>query len=100
MTQRVLIVQHDHCSPPGAVAERFRERGYEETLFQIVTEADFENPGVEVEFPDVRGFDAIVVMGSYWSAWDDDLIGSWLRPEMEMLREADEAERLAAAANA
>ncbi|CAM3021455.1 MULTISPECIES: type 1 glutamine amidotransferase [Dermacoccus] len=91
MTQRVLIVQHDHCSPPGAVAERFRERGYEETLFQIVPEADFENPGVEVEFPDVRGFDAIVVMGSYWSAWDDDLIGSWLRPEMEMLREADEA---------
>ena len=88
MTRRVLIVQHDHCSPPGAVAERFRERGYEETLFQIVPEADFENPGVEVEFPDVRGFDAIVVMGSYWSAWDDDLIGSWLRPEMEMLREA------------
>ena len=91
MTKRVLIVQHDHCSPPGAVADRFRERGYEETLFQVVPEKDFENPGVDVEFPDVREFDALVVMGSYWSAWDDELIGSWVAPEMQLLRDADTA---------
>lgn len=91
MTKRVLIVQHDHCSPPGAVADRFRECGYEETLFQVVPEKDFENPGVDVEFPDVREFDALVVMGSYWSAWDDEMIGSWLAPEMQLLRDADTA---------
>lgn len=91
MTQRVLIIQHDHCSPPGAVGERLRERGYETTLFQIVPEAAFDEPGVEVEFPSVSEFDALVVMGSYWSAWDDDLIGSWLRPEMQVLRDADAA---------
>lgn len=91
MTKRVLIVQHDHCSPPGAVADRIRECGYEETLFQVVPEKDFENPGVDVEFPDVREFDALVVMGSYWSAWDDEMIGSWLAPEMQLLRDADTA---------
>ena len=48
-------------------------------------EKDFENPGVDVEFPDVREFDALVVMGSYWSAWDDEMIGSWLAPEMQLL---------------
>lgn len=91
MTQRVLIIQHDHVSPPGAVADRFRERGFGETLFQVVPEESFEAPGVDVEFPDPHGFDALVVMGSYWSAWDDDLIGSWLKPEMELLHQADAA---------
>ena len=91
MTERVLIVQHDHCSPPGAVAERLRERGYDASLFQVVPEEKFEAPGVDVEFPEVTQFDALVVMGSYWSAWDDELIGSWVVPEMQLLRDADAA---------
>lgn len=88
--KRVLVIQHDHCSPPGAVGERFDERGYDAQLFQIVDEAHFETPGVTVDFPNVDDFDALVVMGSYWSAWDDELIGSWLKPEMALLKKADE----------
>lgn len=87
---RALILQHDHVSPPGPVAERFAHRGYEIAEATIVSPEHFDNPNQPFDFPDPREFDALVVMGAPWGAWDDETIGNWLLPEMEWLREADE----------
>lgn len=88
--RRVLFVHHDHCTDPGAVAARFSDHGFTVTTLQVIPEEHFEAPGIEVSYPSAEEFDAIVVMGAFWSAYDDDLIGSWLAPEMDLLREADD----------
>lgn len=86
---RALFLQHDHVSPPGPVAERFAHRGYEVVEQVIVSPEHYDTPNQPFDFPDVREFDALVVMGAPWGAWDDEGIGNWLLPEMEWLREAD-----------
>jgi GMP synthase-like glutamine amidotransferase len=88
---QLLVIQHDHVSPLGPVAERFVDRGYDLTTHTIVERETFANPGVTTEFPDFSRFDAVVPMGAPWSAYDLDLIGSWVLPEIEQLRRADEA---------
>ncbi len=85
------MIQHDHVSPPGPVGERLALRGYDVELLQLIDEADFANPGVHVDLPPATAYDVIVPMGAIWSAYDEELIGSWLLPELEMLREADAA---------
>ena len=45
---------------------------------------------MDVSFPDPASFDVIVPMGAIWSAYDHERIGSWLRPELELLRNANE----------
>lgn len=86
---RVLILQHDHLSPPGPIAEHFAHHGYE-VVEQVVVPADrFGEPNVSFEFPDPTQFDVLVPMGAPWGAWDDERIGNWLAPEIEWLRTAD-----------
>lgn len=87
---RALILQHDHVSPPGPVAERFAHRGYEIVEKVVVAPENFHSPNQPFDFPDPRDFDALVVMGAPWGAWDDETIGNWLLPEMEWMREADD----------
>ncbi|MEO7352628.1 MAG: type 1 glutamine amidotransferase [Marmoricola sp.] len=88
---KLLVIQHDHTSPLGPIAERFVERGYDLTMHQVVSEASFLAPGVQTEFPDFTDYDAVVPMGAPWSTYDHELIGSWVLPEIEQLRRADEA---------
>jgi len=85
---RVLFIQHDHVSPPGLVGERFVDRGYDLTEFPVVPADRFLDPGVSVDWPDPAAFDAIVPMGAAWSVYDTALIGSWVEPELELLRRA------------
>ena len=59
-------------------------------MHPVVPESSFLAPGVETDFPDFTRFDAVVPMGAPWSAYDES-IGSWVRPEIEQLRRADEA---------
>ena len=87
---QLLVIQHDHASPLGPVAERFVERGFDLTMHAVVPESSFLAPGVETDFPDFTRFDAVVSMGAPWSAYDES-IDSWVRPEIEQLRRADEA---------
>ena len=87
---QLLVIQHDHASPLGPVAERFVERGFDLTMHPVVPESSFLAPGVETDFPDFTRFDAVVSMGAPWSAYDES-IDSWVRPEIEQLRRADEA---------
>ena len=88
-SKRLLMVAHDHLSPGGAVQGRFEERGYEVTELLVVPEDRFEDPGVDVTFPDPREYDAIMVLGAKWSAYADE-VASWVKPELELLRTADE----------
>lgn len=89
---RVLFLQHDAFSPPTQVAERFAERGYEIVESLVVPAELYHRPGeAEFAFPDPASFDAIVPMGSPWGAWDDEMIGPWLGPELQWLRDADSA---------
>jgi GMP synthase-like glutamine amidotransferase len=85
---RVLVIQHDHVSPPGPVAERFRHHGFEVDEFLVVAEVDNATPNVICVFPDLTKYDVIVPMGARWGAWDDERIGNWLLPELEFLTKA------------
>ncbi len=85
---RALFIEHDHCSPAGAVGERLRQRGYDVIEFVVVPGSRYASPGVTADFPDPGGFDVIVPLGASWAVYDDALIGSWLRPELAMLRSA------------
>lgn len=89
---RALFLEHDHVSPPGPVADRFRQRGYEVIEKVVVPPDRFMSPNVGFEFPDPSDFDVIVPMGAPWGAWDDQTIGNWLLPEIEWLRHADSQE--------
>ena len=57
---QLLVIQHDHASPLGPVAERFVERGFDLTMHPVVPESSFLAPGVQTEFPDFTRFDAVV----------------------------------------
>jgi len=84
-----MFVQHDHVSPPGPVGERFAQRGYEVEEFLVVPAERYDTPGVDVTFPDPADFDALVIMGAPWATYDHPLVGSWVQPELAMLRRAD-----------
>lgn len=88
---RLLVIEHDHVSPLGPVAERFADRGYDVVRHVVVPAESFHAPGVETQFPDFTAHDAVVVMGAAWSTYDFELVGSWVRPELEQLRRADAA---------
>jgi GMP synthase-like glutamine amidotransferase len=85
---RALFLQHDHVSPPGPVAERFAERGYDIEEMVVVPREQFLSPNVSFNFPDPTDFDVLVPMGSPWGAWDDERIGTWLLPELQWLARA------------
>ena len=86
--RRALFIEHDPVSPGGQVWERFRQRGFDIVRFNIVPPERFHSPNVTVQFPDLISFDAVIPMGAPWGVWEDDVIGQWLLPEIELLREA------------
>ena len=87
---QLLVIEHDHVSPLGPIAERFADRGYDTVVHRVVPADRHDEPGVSTTFPSVAGFDAVVSMGARWSTYDVDLVGSWVLPEIELLREADD----------
>lgn len=88
---RALVIQHDHVSPHGPVGARLAERRIDVVEHEVVSAEHFASPGVTTQFPSVSEFDLVVPMGSPWPAYDTDLIGSWVTPEIALLREADRA---------
>jgi GMP synthase-like glutamine amidotransferase len=85
---RALVVEHDHCSPPGAIAERLSDHGYEVEEFLVVPPHRFDEPDVDVELPDLSAYDVVVPMGAPWSVDDVARIGPWVTPEIAALRRA------------
>lgn len=88
---RALFVQQDHVSPVGPVGERVAERGYDVDELLVVPADRFDDPSVEVVFPDPRGYDLVVPMGAPWSVYDEVAIGTWVPDELAFLREAHDA---------
>ena len=88
---RVLVIQHDHTSPIGPIGERFAEHGYDVEEHLVVGAERFTSPGVTTDFPDVTEYDAVVPMGAPWSTYDTEAVGSWVLPELDLLRDADTA---------
>lgn len=88
---RALVIKHDHVSPPGPVADQLERRLFDVVEHQVVPQESFARPGVPAAFPEAAGFDLVVAMGAPWSVYDTDLIGSWVEPELQLLRDADAA---------
>lgn len=88
---RALFIQQDHVSPVGPVGEAFADRGYDVEEFLVVPEHAFDEPSVEVAFPDPTDYDVIVPMGAPWSVYDEATIGAWILEELGVLRRAHEA---------
>lgn len=89
--KRALLVEHDPYTSPGLVGEALEARGYVLERRLVVPEERFHSPDVDHDFPDPREWDLVVPMGAPWSADDHETIGSWLVPELEMLRTAHAA---------
>jgi len=86
---KALIVEHNHVSPAGPIAEAFKTRGFEVEHVLVVPGERRDSPNVDFTFPDPSEFDVLIPMGAPWGAWDDEKIGKWLQPELEWLRQAD-----------
>jgi GMP synthase-like glutamine amidotransferase len=85
---RALCLHHDHASSGDLVAEHLQLGGWQVDERVVVPAERFGSPGVEHRFPDPARYDLVVPGGAPWSAYDDALVGSWLRPELEWLRGA------------
>jgi GMP synthase-like glutamine amidotransferase len=85
---RVLFIEHDHVSPPGPVGEAFRRRGYDVEELVVVPEERFTSPTLDFVFPEPTDYDAIVPLGARWSTYDLATVGTWVVPELELLRAA------------
>ena len=87
--KQLLLIGHDYLSA-GPIEERFVARGYHVDSVQVVPPDRADDPGVEFDFPDPRGYDAILVLGARWSVYSDQ-VASWVKPELELLHTADES---------
>ncbi|MFM6974005.1 MAG: type 1 glutamine amidotransferase, partial [Agromyces sp.] len=83
---------HFFYSNPGPVAERLRELGFELDERLVIPREQIDTPNVHFEFPPAADYDLLVVLGSHWGAWQDDVIGNWLLPELDWMRDAVEAD--------
>jgi len=91
MSKRVIFIEHDHVSEGGPIWHQFKVRGYEITRFIIVDKEHQKSPNVTVEWPDLLSFDVVVVMGAPYAAYGDDVVGNWLLPELEKMKEVHNA---------
>ena len=91
MSKRVIFIEHDHASPGGPIWVQFERRGYEITRFIIVDKDNADTPNVIPIWPDLLGFDVVVVMGAQYAVYDEERIGNWLLPQLEKMREVHNA---------
>jgi len=85
---RALFIEHDHVSLGGPLWRSLEKHGYEIERFLIVPESNYDNPNIEVTFPNFNEYDLLVPMGAPYGAYEDDRIGNWLLPELEKLKQA------------
>ena len=90
---RALIIEHDHLSPPGPLAESLKAHGFAITEILVVPEHLFKTPNISYQFPsltELATFDLVLSLGAPWGAWDEEGIGKWLLSEMKFLASAIE----------
>ncbi|MCP3938566.1 MAG: type 1 glutamine amidotransferase [Actinomycetia bacterium] len=84
--KRVLVLAHELEGPACQIEVRLLMRGWEVTT-HLVT-ADHGQPNVATPFPELVGYDMLVVMGSVRSLTNTEEIDSWIHDELEMVRMA------------
>lgn len=93
--RRALVIVHDHTSPPGPVADALRANGFEVIEHKVMVGPEPVDLPVHMaefspDFPPATDYDLIVVMGSVCAAYDER-VQYWVRPEQQLLRDADGA---------
>ncbi len=89
MAPRVLFIRNEHAAPEAMLGEAFTDCGYDVATFDVVPAQRFDDPDVEVTFPDPLGYDVIVPLGASWPVYGGSL--RWVDAEMQMVRNADAA---------
>ncbi len=79
---RALIVSHEAGTKPGYVGDRLVERGVE--CHSHVMVPDTSLPDRFEPLP-LDSFDLLVIMGSYWSVYED-AISVWIGDELDLIR--------------
>ncbi len=77
---RALVIANVDDADPGIVGERFRHHGFG------FTDCFREHPS---EWPDLPGYDLVLLLGSEWSVYWDDVARS-VRAECELVKNAVE----------
>jgi GMP synthase-like glutamine amidotransferase len=85
---RALVISHDPSEEPGLVGRRLEAHGYELDVFVVCATPD--DPVSLRPFPALAGVDLVLAMGSPWSVYDHDRIGSWITRELALVREVHE----------
>ena len=88
---RALFIEHHDKALAGPIWRAFESRGYEIERFLVVPDDQSETPNVTVEFPDFSQYDIIVPMGAPFGVYEEDRIGNWLLPELDLLQRAHNA---------
>jgi len=78
---RFLLISHEPEAAPALIGQILRERGND--VVDHVVLASPREPNTE--FPDARGFDAVIAFGSFANAYDE-AARVWVQPEIEMVR--------------
>jgi GMP synthase-like glutamine amidotransferase len=88
---RALVIIHDPGSDPVLVGDRLRHHGFE--LDEVLITTEIGNPAGRADhLGDPRDYDLILPMGSNYSVYDTDTIGTWIGDELDFLRRADAAD--------
>lgn len=78
---RILLISHEPEAAPAVIGEVLAARGLD-----VVVHTVLSTPGVpDVNYPDPRGFDAVVAFGSFANAYDESA-RVWVAPEVELLQ--------------
>lgn len=81
---KALVISHEDDGGPGLVGARLEERGVTLDVVQI---ARGRNVGPD-RLPPLDGYDAVVSLGCTEAVFDRDAVGSWIDPELALLRTA------------
>jgi GMP synthase-like glutamine amidotransferase len=87
---RALVLDHDGHCPAGTIGRRLVDHGFELIELVVAGPGGRARPGLE--FPEPTEFDLVVPMGSPWSVYDRDTVGTWIDAELDLLRRAVDAE--------
>jgi GMP synthase-like glutamine amidotransferase len=88
VAKKVLFLYNDPIAPEAMLGEAFAECGYDVDTFDVVPADRVEDLTFDVTLPDPRGYDAVVPLGSRWSANDEF---DWIASEAAMVRDAQAA---------
>jgi GMP synthase-like glutamine amidotransferase len=88
---RVLFLYNEHLATEALLGEAFAEQGFDIEVFEVVPPQRFDDPAVDVTFPDPTGYDVIVPLGARWPVYDDALRRTWVSAEMQLVRDAADA---------